>query len=220
MVTDKTDDLDPLGGQMPDYAACSLDELYDVRQRLDAGRFPQRSQALDREIARRQSLPEFQRAARKPPPIRYFRRTVATAMILGGAVAVISVLSASWTIWATPDLPLGRTARVLVELLIMLTLFGLTVYAGRELFRGRRAGFILTYVVLGLQIVSFRVFGFEYAAALPVSIYFYLPSGQLMFNFGMHWSLGLGSATDPGFVGFNLVALSMLGLVLEPAQLH
>jgi len=151
-------------------------------------------------------------------PVRAMRRAVGAAEILGGLLGTVSVLSVFWSVFVHGGPQHLRTVSVFAGLTSVLLVYAFTVVAGRELYRQRRAGVILSGAVLALQVASFRVFGFMYELALPGSVYLYFPSGQLTLRLGSNWGLGWGQAGRPAFLGINLVVLSMLGLVFGPTQ--
>ena len=209
---------DPLHGQTPDYTKYGLEALYDVHRWIDAQRYPERAQAVEREINRQLTLPQYKRAARKPIPIRLFRRAVATAEMIGGTLGIVSVLSTSWSMFAIGNSPQNRTLGIVLGLFGVFVLYAVTVVAGRELFRHRRSGLVLSGAVLGLQAVSFRVFGIVYEVALPASVYVYLPSGEVTFRLNSHWGFGWAQTAAPMFFGINLAVLAMLVLTFASNQ--
>lgn len=212
-----------MSGDGPNYAAYTLDELYEARDSVDRARYPDRGEAIEAAIARRREeqpgeprlTPAEERAARRNTTIAV--KTVGVVQILGG-------------LWALGTLGYGLLAnpegtRALWEALnpglaalmaFLAIVFPASVVAGILLLMDREAGIRLSLMLQGLQIVSFNVSGYLYQVVVGAAVYAYVRAWRVGVEFKLmsQGHLYLGNAEGPSYVAVNILAAVMISALL------
>lgn len=171
--------------------------------------------------------PPFSTMSPPAPSVQVPNAVLMKRRIVGGLLAG----GAAWGILATVwQLSSGRVANA-VTLAIRLPLlwvlpFVLAGVAGASLWRGKRPGMALAAIVLGLQLIAFRINDFSYEFNTAANVYLGVtlqtgPTGKI--NGVQFLSLGAGSRFTAlhyaqhriGYFRINLVALACLIVLLS-----
>ena len=195
--------------EIPDYTRCTLEELYDVRRRIDASRVPERAAALEAEIAFREAGGRrSQDEAEERWRPRWFRdpRALGIYMMIAGAWGLAQLHDSG--------VVTGDVNRAL-WLLIPVIVYGFLVIAGAmaslRLPGWRWAGL----AAWAIQVPSVRIGRLAYSAFAPPAIELKLwPEQGFMANFSPQLHVSFPES-QPLYLAVNVVAAAAAGVLLE-----
>lgn len=132
-----------------------------------------------------------------------FCRAVAWLEIGGGAFGLILIVRALLA-------PIKQTSVGFV--LLAVTFFGASVWAGWVLLRKGSAGLIPSMIIQMLQVPRLSLYGFTYSMASGAHASLDFRNGTLLFNgqLGSHLSFGAAGMHEVWMVGLNNLALAIL----------
>jgi hypothetical protein len=204
----------------PDYTTYSLEELKDAGNWLDAEHFPERAEAIEREIARRAEQAEATdlsgNEAAKSNPVRLLRG-VAILEIVGG---VIGIAASLWYIY----LVTVQSPHWLLYLFItvFLGLYSLSIVGGILLWRLHRLGFLLSRLTQALQVIGFThpIFSYSYVVGGAILVSFRWFHFSINFKAGSYFTAYYNIENAQGSVTVNVFAMLLfIGLLQAPRLL-
>jgi hypothetical protein len=163
------------------------------------------------EAAWKPPVPEPKPPVPEPKPVGTRAKLVAAFLAMGGLIGVVG------SIWQQSEFA-GGVLSVQVPLPWMLP-FILATAAGILLLRGKRAGVVLSAIVLALQLFAVRYDNFEYAFSTGAGVYLGAVTpqeGGLGFGFFVSWGsrFALFWGAHPGGGRFVINVVAAIGLIL------
>jgi hypothetical protein len=204
----------------PDYTKYSLSDLYDSLAHIDNEKYPDRYKLINEEIEKRKDEKERKEEEKVQPQVSIkgedIIRIIGGYELINGVIGIIFLLIGLIVSLTQFE---GKFSFSPITPLIMYTLL---CFAGIQLLKTKKIGFILSIVILFIQTILIKISGFVLYFSSLIKIMVLYNRSQNWSNFDLNFGVGFSSSgilfnlPDKTFVfGINILCIVFIALLLS-----